>query len=135
MKRRTFLAAGLASAASPALGTRPPAATIRLSNRQWSVQIEPRSLAIEVLPVGASAVTMSRGVAERVVSDLETAGQTASWRWDGVFDMACTLDGPDLAVRVTASAPGELTLLDQPGAAMGKGMMLPLSEGYYVDQE
>src|SRR5215207_2119919 len=126
MKRRTFLAAGLASAAAPALGTRPLADAIRLSNHQWSVQIDPRSLAIEVVPVGASAVTMSRGVAEHSVSDLKADGHTASWRWDEVFEIACTLTGPDLAIRVTASAPGELALLDQPGAAMGKGLLLPI---------
>lgn len=132
MKRRTFLAAGLASAAAPALGTRPQSATIRLVNHQWSVQIDPRSLAIKVEPAGASAVTMSRGVAEHLISDLKTDGQTAAWRWDEIFEIACTLNGPDLDIRVTASAPGELALLDQPGTAMGKGMMLPISEGYYV---
>src|SRR5688500_6810786 len=135
MKRRTFLAAGLASAAAPALGAREPTPMIRLWNDQWSVRIDPRSLAIEVVPVGASAVTMSRGVAEHSVSDIKTDGQTASWRWDEAFEIACTLPGPDLALRVTASAPGELALLDQPAAAMGKGMLLPISEGYYVAQD
>jgi hypothetical protein len=132
MKRRTFLAAGLASAAAPALGTRAPSAAIRVSNHHWSVEIEPRSLAIEVAPAGASVVTMSRGVAEHSVSNLRSDGPTASWRWDESFEIGCTLTGPDLDIRVTASAPGELTLLDQPGTAMGKGMLLPISEGYYV---
>lgn len=135
MKRRTFLAAGLASAAAPALGTRARSAPIRLANNYWAVQIEPKSLAIEVQPVGASAVTMSRGVAEHSVSNLKSDGQTASWRWDKVFEIGCALNGSDLDIRVTASAPAELTLLDQPGAAMGKGLMLPISEGYYVARD
>ena len=135
MKRRTFLAAGVASAAAPALGSSAPSATIRLVNPRWSVRIDPRSLAIEVEPVGASAVTLSCGSTEGPVSGLETDGHTASWHWGEDFEVVCQLAGPDLHVDVTAKAPGELTLLNQPSAAMGKGLLLPISEGYFVAQD
>ena len=96
------------------------------------MQIEPKSLAIEVLPAGASAVTISRGVEEHIVSDFKTDGETASWRWDEAYEIACALTGTDLHIRVSTAAPGTLTLLHQPESAMGKGMLLPISEGYYV---
>lgn len=132
MRRRSFLAASLAAAASPALARGAPTNPIRLANEQWAVEIDPRTLAIAATPAGTVTVSVSRGVATHAVSGLEADAAAASWRWDEAFQITCSLAGPDLDIRVVASAPGELALLDQPGAAAGKGLLLPISEGYYV---
>lgn len=132
MKRRAFLAAGLASAAVPALAKGSPSAAIRLANDQWIVEIDPATLAMTVKPARAAAISLSRGVASHSVSDLKAGPGAASWRWDDIFEITCTLTGPDLDIRVTANAPADLALLDQPGAAMGKGLLMPIGEGYYI---
>ncbi|MEO6217823.1 MAG: glycoside hydrolase [Sphingomonas sp.] len=132
MKRRAFLAAGLACAASPALANGAPSAVVRLVNDQWAVEIDPRNFAISVRPAGRASITMSRGVASHLVSALKADAGAASWRWGEGFEISCTLAGPDLDIRIIANAPGELALLDQPGEAMGKGLMMPIGEGYYI---
>jgi len=132
MKRREFLLASLAAAAGPRLADDPSPAAIRLANSRWAVDIKPGTLAIAVTPAGATVITISRGAASHPVTGLRADAGAASWRWDDAFEIACTLTGPDLDIRVTASAAGELALLDQPGAATGRGLLLPVGEGYYV---
>lgn len=103
-----------------------------MANEHWSIAIEPRTLAIAVTTSGGVAVPVSRGAGPHIVSAIESNGRSAAWTWDGGFKVACVLAGSDLTVRVTARAPGELSLIDQPAEAMGKGLLLPISEGYYV---
>lgn len=132
MKRRTFLGVSLASAAASTIGAAPTSATVRLTNDHWALEIDPRTLAIIATPKGSTAITVSSGVAEHNVTNLKVAAGAASWRWDEALELVCTLAGPDLDIRVQANAPGELELLRQPGPAMGKGLILPIAEGYYV---
>lgn len=131
MKRRTLLAAGLAAAVPLRAGAQ-DAFDVRLSNDQWRIEIDPATLAITVTPAGKTALVVSRGVAAHSVSDLNAGPSSATWRWDGTYTLTFTLTGPDLALKVTATAPGELALLDQPASATGKGLLLPISEGYYI---
>jgi hypothetical protein len=119
MKRREFLAASLAAAASPAGAAGRPADPILLTNDQWKIEIDPRTLMIAATPAGAATVTVSRGVPAHKISGLETNTTSASWGWDETFHISCTLTGPDLDIRVSSSVPRELELLHQPGAAMG----------------
>ncbi len=135
MKRRAFLAASLASAAIPALAKGASSAPIRLTNDQWVVEIDPRTLALTVEAAGAAAISVSRGVASHTVSDFKADTGAASWRWDEIFEITCALTGPDLEIRVTTNTSGELALLDQPGEAMGKGLLLPIGEGYYITRD
>ncbi len=132
MKRRSFLAAGLAAAVPIRRAAAQNAMALRLANDQWFVDIDPTTLAITVTPAGDAPCVVSRGVAPYAVSDLTADTASAAWRWDGAFRIACTLTGTDLDIKVTASAPGSLALISQPAEALGKGLMLPISEGYYI---
>jgi hypothetical protein len=132
MKRREFLAASVAAAAAPKLPAPLPRSPIRLANRDWSVEIDPRTLAIIATPAGAAAIPISRGVPGHAVSDLDAETGAASWRWDAAFGISCALAGRDLHIRISADSPGTLALLDQPAEAMGRGLLLPIGEGYYV---
>lgn len=123
-------AVGVAGAAHAA-----EASAIRLANDAWSIEIDPRTLAIAVTPAGGSPCIVSRGVAGHTHTGLAQRGQAASWTWDGRFTLACELIGTDLSLSVTASVAGDLMLLDQPPAAMGKGLMLPIAEGYYIARD
>jgi hypothetical protein len=98
----------------------------------WSIDLDPQTLAISVTPAGGSPCAVSRGVPGHTHSALVQHGQAASWNWDGHFGLACELKGADLLLTITASAAGELMLLDQPAPAIGKGLMLPIAEGYYI---
>ena len=132
MKRRTVLAAGLAAAAIPIPRAAAASQALWLENELWGVSIDMHLLHISVVPAGRRPVTVSRGGGEHEISDLIVSKTSASWRRDENYLIACTLDGPDLRIRISATGPGTLALLDQPAAAMGKGLLLPISEGYYL---
>lgn len=104
-----------------------------LENALWRVEIEPATLAIRVTPNGQPGVEASSGVAARAVSQLEQRDQQASWHWDdGAFRVSASLEQRDLKLTLRAREPGELTILQQPASALGKGLMWPLAEGHYV---
>ena len=133
MKRRNLLVAGIAATAAPfGIAGASASEPVRLANESWSVEIDPATLAIVATPHGRPVVTVSRGVAGHRHDALVQGPGSASWQWDGRFRLTCTLDGPDLSVTVTAAEAGKLALLDQPPGAIGKGLMLPVAEGYYV---
>lgn len=131
MKRRDFLAAGLA-AALPLSAHAQNAAPVGLQNDLWRIDVSPQTLAMTVFVEGQPAITASRGDSARTVSDLVQTPQQVSWTWDSLYKVVCRLDGADLHIDVTASQAADLVLLDQPASAFGTGMMLPLAEGYYV---
>src|SRR4051794_37241061 len=118
MKRRDFLAVAAAATVSPAAAAGP---SIRLANAIWSVDVDPATLAIFAAPAGSSPTLLSRGLPGRQVDPLVRGTNALSWTWDGHFDVKCTLDGPDLSIRIVARRPGELLLIDQPPAAIGQG--------------
>lgn len=134
MKRRDFLAAGTAALAAPfCIAASPPGEDpVRLANDRWSVEIDPRTLAIRVAPAGTPAIIISRGVPGHLHSDLVRGEASASWTWDGQFHLSCTLAGADLSIAVTATRAGTLAILDQPPLAIGRGLILPIAEGYYI---
>lgn len=106
---------------------------IRLANDDWAVDIDPKTFAITATPAGAAPCVVSHGVPGHVFSELKTTGAaSASWLWQGGFRVACMLSGPDLHVSITAGAPAGLALLDQPAKAAGRGLLVPISEGYYI---
>ncbi len=115
----TFLIAPLASAAT------------LLENPQWRIELDPATLAIRATPSGQAPVQASSGVAARAVSQLSQTPQQARWQW-GAFHVTASLAQRDLTLTITAREPGELTILQQPASALGKGLMWPLAEGHYV---
>jgi hypothetical protein len=135
MKRRDFLAAGIAASCLPTgargisgTGTEP----VRLVNELWAIQVEPRTFKLTVQPAGQAAVAVSRGTPSHVIDKFARTETGLAWTWDGWLDVACNLAGPDFSIAVTATRAGRLSLIDQPADAFGRGMMLPLGEGYYV---
>lgn len=132
MKRRSFLAAGLAAAATPALAGRPAADTIRLANATWSVEIDPHTLALTVVPAGSPPLVASRGFARHTVIERSADATSATWRWETGHRLTCTLAGADFNVRLNAPGPGRIALINQPPEAAGKGLILPITEGYYI---
>lgn len=108
-------------------------AGVTLQNEQWKVELEPATMAIRAEPAGGPAIVVSKGVAPHAVSGLESEAQAAGWQWDdGRYRWQASLDGADLKLTLRAAAPGQVELLRQPAAAMGRGLLLPLAEGSYI---
>jgi hypothetical protein len=135
MRRRDFLATTAAAVAArpagagPVAEARPP---IRLANAIWAVALDPANLTITVAPAGSPAILVSRGTAGHQVDALDQGATSLSWSWDAHFDIACTLAGPDLSIRIAARRPGKFPIVDQPPSAIGRGLLFPRAEGYYV---
>ncbi|MBW8881256.1 MAG: hypothetical protein JF615_07500, partial [Asticcacaulis sp.] len=129
MKRRHFLAAGLAAATLPlAAKAQTP---VVLSNALWQIRIDPATLAMTVQPAGQVAVEVSRGVATAAVTGLNATATSATWT-RGDQTLTATLNDHDLDITLTATGPGTIDLIDQPPAAIGRGLILPLGEGAYA---
>jgi hypothetical protein len=125
MRRYLFLVALL-----PMLAHAEP---VTLRNAHWQVQIEPATLAIGVAPSDQPSVNVSRGSERHDVSALTSDAAHAQWQWDkGAYRLSVTLSGRDLTFTVKARAASQLTFLQQPGEAFGRGLILPLAEGHYV---
>lgn len=104
-----------------------------LENALWRVELAPQTLAIRVIPTNQPAVQASIGVRAHNVSALQQTATQADWEWDdGAYRLRATLDQGELAFSITAREAGELHLIQQPGSAMGKGLIWPLAEGHYV---
>jgi hypothetical protein len=104
-----------------------------LENNLWRVELDPATLAIRVTPAKSPAVQASAGVMAHPVSGLETTTDRADWQWDdGAWTLSARLDQRELSLSIRARSAGELSFLKQPGSAMGKGLIWPLTEGRYV---
>lgn len=104
-----------------------------LENSMWRVELEPATLAIRVFPAQQLPVQASVGVAAHKVINLDQRPNRLEWQWDdGAWTLSAVLDQRDLSLSITARDPGELSFLEQPGDAMGKGLIWPLAEGHYV---
>ncbi|WP_439877325.1 glycoside hydrolase [Pseudomonas prosekii] len=108
-------------------------ADIVLENPLWRVALDPATLSIRATPAHNLPMQASAGVPEHKVSRLVQTDNRIDWQWDdGAWTLSANLDQRDLALTITARAPGELTFLKQPGSAMGNGLIWPLAEGHYV---
>jgi hypothetical protein len=104
-----------------------------LENEFWRVELEPKTLAIRVHPIGQSAVEVSSGVAAHSVVHIERAPDRLSWQWDdGAWRLEARLERRELLLTVIAREPGTLTFLNQPANAMGRALIWPLAEGHSV---
>ncbi|MFK3974409.1 glycoside hydrolase [Pseudomonas sp. NPDC087358] len=111
----------------------PLAGGATLENDLWRVELDPATLAIQVVPAGQSAVQASRGVSTHRVSRYETDANRLVWQWDeGAWLIEARLEQRELLLTVEARDPGVLELLDQPPEATGKALIWPLAEGHYV---
>ncbi|UTH74701.1 glycoside hydrolase [Chromobacterium sp. IIBBL 290-4] len=108
-------------------------AGLSLENQDWRVELDPATLALSVRAGDGPARQLTAAGDAHAVSALKQAGPSASWQWgEGQLSWTASLQGHDLLLSARAKAPGEWTLLRQPAAAMGKGLMLPLAEGSYI---
>lgn len=138
MKRRHFLAAGLAAAALPQTAsplTLLPA--VDLANDLWKIEIDHDSLAIRVQPAGQAWINVSRGGGPADIFDTTQSATRATWSRKPPgsktpHQVTAELDGRDLNITVTAAQATTLDLIDQPAAATGRGLILPLAEGSYA---
>jgi hypothetical protein len=104
-----------------------------LENAFWRVELEPKTLAIRVHPIGKSAVEVSSGVGAHAVGHLERAQDRLNWQWDdGAWRLEARLERRELLLTINASEAGTLTFLNQPANAMGRALIWPLAEGHYV---
>lgn len=109
------------------------ASPLTLSNPNWTVELEPATLAVHITPQGAAPQVASRGGPKRRVSQLRSDASTAQWSWnEGAWQVQVELRGADLMMTITAREPGSLLLIDQPASVFGKGLLLPMAEGRYV---
>lgn len=108
------------------------AATV-LENPLWRVEIDPATLAISATPSQENTVQASVGVSAHTVTDLTRSANRLDWQWDnGAWHLSASLDQRELSLSISAREPGELRFLQQPGSAMGNGLIWPLAEGHYV---
>ena len=113
-------------------GTAAQAASV-LSTTQWSVQLDPATLALAIARPGQGWQRVSEAGEAHTVSALEQDGRRVRWEWDGGrWRFEAALAGADLTLTVAAREPGELVLIRQPAAALGRGLILPLREGSFV---
>lgn len=104
-----------------------------LENALWRVELDPATLALRVTPAGEAAVQASSGVTAHAVTDVQADAGQATWQWDsGAYHLTARLEQRDLELTINAREAGQLALLRQPAAAMGKGLIWPLAEGHYV---
>lgn len=108
-------------------------AQLRLQNDRWQVVVDPATFALEATVAGLKPIRVSSGLPRRRVDRVGSDATSAVWRWDGgAYSVAVRLEGDDLKISVTAAAAGVLDIIDQPAAVMGRGLILPRAEGYYV---
>lgn len=108
-------------------------ARIELQNPLWRIELEPATLAIRVTPRDGDAVQASAGGQARRVGALSSSAEGADWQWDdGAFTVNARLQQRELLLSISAREAGSLTFLEQPGSAMGRGLLWPLTEGRYV---
>lgn len=109
-----------------------------LENNHWQIDVQPETLAIQVTLkydtiAPAPRIQVSEGLEPRRVSNVLVGTDRLSWAWnEGAYQVAVELHDKDLQVRITALEPSEMLFLQQPAAAMGQGLTLPLAEGSYV---
>lgn len=104
-----------------------------LENPLWRVELDPATLAIRVTPAQHLPVQASTGGVRHKVGELKQSAHRLDWQWDdAAWTLSAVLDQRDLSLSITARDPGELKFLEQPGHAMGKGLIWPLAEGRYV---
>lgn len=112
------------------------AQALQLGNADWQVALEPSTLAISVTPTGQTEQQVSSGLATRAVSALQQNGNQASWQWlPEQTSITARLNGADLEISLSSTRPGVLPLINQPGRASGKALILPLGEGAYIPSE
>jgi hypothetical protein len=108
----------------------PPGATaVTLENREWRIVLEPETLAASArLPEG-SLLTLS--TADRAVpaEGATVDGTRARWTREGT-EIEAVLDGRTFRMRFSRRSAGRITWPRLPGA--GRGLILPLGEGYYL---
>lgn len=113
--------------------TSPWAGAAVLQNEHWRIDLQPATLAVTVTPTDEAPVQASTGMSARRVSALLAEPGRIAWQWDeGAWRLEARLQERELLLTVSARDPGELTVLRQPGSAMGKGLIWPLAEGHYV---
>lgn len=111
----------------------PVAASERLENTFWRVELNPATLAIRVQPAGQVAVQASTGGAAHRVSQLQRLPGQLNWQWnEGAWLLEARLESRELLLTIKAQDPGVLRWLNQPAQAMGDALLWPLAEGHYV---
>lgn len=109
---------------------------LNLGNADWQVALDPATLAISVRPSGLTEQQVSSGVAPHTVSALQQNGNQADWQWLAEqTSISARLNGADLEISLSSTKPGLQPLLNQPGSASGKALILPLGEGAYIPSE
>ncbi|CAL8128445.1 unnamed protein product [Orchesella dallaii] len=111
-------------------------ADVVLYNHNWHVTIDPATLALRIQVASHPSIVISEGTSpQKVLPVLQIPGQKAKWQWEqGEWQLQAELQGCDLLLTIHAKQPGRLLILQQPAAANGQGLILPLSEGHYIPQ-
>lgn len=107
---------------------------VMLKNSQWTVTINPSTLAINATPAHKSTSLLNKGVEKEVVSDLlQPKPNSVSWKWNSLtITTSAQLVQNDLTLSFNAKKPQPFTWMQQPTNKLRQGMMWPLGDGSYV---
>ena len=105
---------------------------VTLKGEHWTLAVQPQTLAVEgTLSSGQVLILSGPCAAPLAVEDLTVAERQVSWTLpQEKVAVAMRLDGDDLVVQVSASAPGSFSWPLLPSGRLA--YILPLFEGLYI---
>jgi hypothetical protein len=110
----------------------PPAHAVTLQNRDWTVVLDPDTLATSARLPDGTPLTLSTADRAVVAQDLAQRGPEARWVRDDT-EVTAALDERTLRLRFARRLPGRISWPRLPAA--GRGLILPLGEGYYLPSD
>ena len=100
-----------------------------LQNQDWAVVLDADTLAASARLPDGTRLTLSTADRAMAARGVEQRGQEARWVRDDT-EIEVVLDGRTLRLRFSRRAPGRISWPRLPAA--GRGLILPLGEGYYL---
>ena len=107
----------------------PAAQAMTLQKQDWAVVLDADTLATSARLPDGTRLTLSTADRAMAARGVEQRGQEARWVRDDT-EIEVVLDGRTLRLRFSRRAPGRISWPRLPAA--GRGLILPLGEGYYL---
>ncbi|QBC45636.1 glycoside hydrolase [Iodobacter fluviatilis] len=114
----------------PLLALSPLAQALTLASSDWTIDIDPTTLAATAKLADGSPLTLSIPSKAVSVTELKQTAAQASWLWGNRVKVETQLNGAVLSVKFSHTESGQISWPLIPSGA--KGLLLPLFEGSYI---